>query len=234
MYANPNYGGGNLHHSASVSSRRGYTPSYTNQSGYSYSPGPPAPAGSEPQLWQWFSAVDTDRSGSISVNELQAALVNGQLLSYLFFVQLTNIIVTGNWSSELSRIAYFFYGPPFSPTLLTPLNPDFDLDTVKMLMNMFVSYPHIHHIEGYLANVGAHRLGHGSKRNHRFCWCVSLDFGRGILWPTDQQSSLGFGSTSVTGKGFFATLTGTDRVPLMVTNYRRLSGPSGTTLHHPS
>lgn len=77
MYANPNYGGGNLQHSASVSSRRGYTPSYTNQSGYSYSPGPPAPAGSEPQLWQWFSAVDTDRSGSISVNELQAALVNG-------------------------------------------------------------------------------------------------------------------------------------------------------------
>jgi hypothetical protein len=81
MYANPNYGGGNLQHSASVSSRRGYTPSYTNQSGYSYSPGPPAPAGSEPQLWQWFSAVDTDRSGSISVTELQAALVNGQPLS---------------------------------------------------------------------------------------------------------------------------------------------------------
>jgi len=95
MYANPSYGGGgNIQHSASSSSRRGYTPSYTNQSGYSYSPGPPAPAGTEPQLWQWFSAVDTDRSGSISVNELQAALVNG------------------NWSN-------------------------FDLDTVKMLMNMF-------------------------------------------------------------------------------------------------
>jgi len=95
MYANPNYGGGgggSLHHSPSVSARRGYTPSYTNQSGYSYSPGPPA--GSDTQLWQWFTAVDTDRSGSISVNELQAALVNG------------------NWSH-------------------------FDLDTVKMLMNMF-------------------------------------------------------------------------------------------------
>ena len=76
MYTNPNYGGGNLHHSASVSSRRGYTPAYTNQSGYSYSPAPPA--GSDAQLWQWFTAVDTDRSGSISVNELQAALVNGQ------------------------------------------------------------------------------------------------------------------------------------------------------------
>lgn len=93
MYSsNPNYGAGNLHHSQSVSSRRGYTPSYSNQPGYSYSPGPPS--GADPQLWQWFSAVDTDRSGSISVNELQAALVNG------------------NWSR-------------------------FDLDTVKMLMNMF-------------------------------------------------------------------------------------------------
>ena len=35
------------------------------------------PAGADPQLWQWFSAVDTDRSGAISVTELQAALVNG-------------------------------------------------------------------------------------------------------------------------------------------------------------
>ncbi|RDX48616.1 EF-hand [Lentinus brumalis] len=48
-------------------------------------PGPggfaPAPAGpppgADPQLWSWFSAVDTDRSGHISVNELQKALING-------------------------------------------------------------------------------------------------------------------------------------------------------------
>jgi peflin len=37
------------------------------------------PQGADPQLWQWFNAVDADRSGSISVNELQAALVNGAL-----------------------------------------------------------------------------------------------------------------------------------------------------------
>ncbi|KAJ6606502.1 hypothetical protein DFH09DRAFT_1256902 [Mycena vulgaris] len=37
---------------------------------------PPSPAG-DPQLWQFFSAVDQDRSGSITVVELQAALVNG-------------------------------------------------------------------------------------------------------------------------------------------------------------
>ncbi|KAG0705367.1 hypothetical protein DFH29DRAFT_1032046 [Suillus ampliporus] len=48
------------------------------------------PAGADPQLWQWFCAVDTDRSGALSVTELQDALVN-----------------------------------------------EFDLDTVKMLMNIF-------------------------------------------------------------------------------------------------
>ena len=54
--------------------------------GYSgYQPGPPAglPAGADPQLWQWFQAVDADRSGQISVNELQAALVNGECGQWL-------------------------------------------------------------------------------------------------------------------------------------------------------
>ncbi|KIM87575.1 hypothetical protein PILCRDRAFT_815136 [Piloderma croceum F 1598] len=40
-----------------------------------YQQGPPQ--GADPQLWQWFQAVDVDRSGSITVNELQTALVNG-------------------------------------------------------------------------------------------------------------------------------------------------------------
>ncbi|KAI9351005.1 hypothetical protein BD770DRAFT_394106 [Pilaira anomala] len=45
-------------------------------------PAPPArpqgpPPGSDPQLWNWFTAVDTDRSGQLSVDELQRALVNG-------------------------------------------------------------------------------------------------------------------------------------------------------------
>ncbi|EJD05795.1 EF-hand [Fomitiporia mediterranea MF3/22] len=35
------------------------------------------PPGADPQLWNWFSSVDTDGSGSISATELQAALVNG-------------------------------------------------------------------------------------------------------------------------------------------------------------
>lgn len=37
-----------------------------------------APPGTDPQLWQYFTNVDTDRSGSIDVNELQSALVNGR------------------------------------------------------------------------------------------------------------------------------------------------------------
>ncbi|KAJ7724063.1 hypothetical protein DFH07DRAFT_855230 [Mycena maculata] len=60
------------------------------QQGYQQGP----PPGGDPQLYQYFSAVDQDRSGSISVTELQSALVNG------------------NWTH-------------------------FDLDTVKMLMNIF-------------------------------------------------------------------------------------------------
>ena len=44
-----------------------------------YAPqGPPVPPGADPQLWSYFSNVDADRSGSISVTELQQALVNGQ------------------------------------------------------------------------------------------------------------------------------------------------------------
>ncbi|EIW85411.1 EF-hand [Coniophora puteana RWD-64-598 SS2] len=42
-----------------------------------YSHGTGGPPGYDPQLWTWFTSVDTDRSGNISVNELQTALVNG-------------------------------------------------------------------------------------------------------------------------------------------------------------
>jgi len=43
------------------------------------------PQGADPQLWQWFTNVDTDRSGAISVSELQSALVNGMLAVTWFF-----------------------------------------------------------------------------------------------------------------------------------------------------
>ncbi|KAF8636675.1 hypothetical protein AX17_003481 [Amanita inopinata Kibby_2008] len=53
-----------------------------------------SPQGADPQVWHWFSAVDTDRSGYITANELQTALINAN-------------------------------------------GAKFDLDTVKMLMNIF-------------------------------------------------------------------------------------------------
>lgn len=41
-------------------------------------PGPPGcPPGADAQLWGWFTAVDSDHSGQLSVDELQRALVNG-------------------------------------------------------------------------------------------------------------------------------------------------------------
>ncbi|KIP09039.1 hypothetical protein PHLGIDRAFT_126631 [Phlebiopsis gigantea 11061_1 CR5-6] len=44
-----------------------------------FAPAPPQgpPAGADPQLWNWFSSVDSDRSGHISAHELQRALING-------------------------------------------------------------------------------------------------------------------------------------------------------------
>jgi len=45
--------------------------------GYSHPPPPGPPPGADPTLWQWFIAVDIDKSGQISVHELQKALING-------------------------------------------------------------------------------------------------------------------------------------------------------------
>jgi len=45
--------------------------------GFSHPPPSGPPPGADPQLWQWFNTVDTDRSGHISVSELQKALING-------------------------------------------------------------------------------------------------------------------------------------------------------------
>lgn len=49
--------------------------------GYGYAPAgqpgwPGAPAGIDPNVYQWFQAVDLDKSGRISVPELQQALTN--------------------------------------------------------------------------------------------------------------------------------------------------------------
>lgn len=52
-----------------------------SQGGYGYqqsAPPQPPGGGADQELYQWFSTVDLDRSGQITVMELQAALVNGQ------------------------------------------------------------------------------------------------------------------------------------------------------------
>jgi len=60
----------------------GVNPNYPNQvqypnTGIAYGTTPPVPPGADPTLWGWFTAVDTDGSGTIHVDELQQALVNG-------------------------------------------------------------------------------------------------------------------------------------------------------------
>jgi len=72
----------------------GYPATIGGPGGFAFMRDPIPPPGADPKLWSCFLAVDADRSGSISVFELQRALVNG------------------DW---------------------TP----FDLDTVKLLMNLF-------------------------------------------------------------------------------------------------
>jgi len=89
----PQAGGVHRSHSHS-SSMYGGAPPPGRGGGYNNYTAPAAPAGSDPQLWSFFTSVDADRSGQITVTELQRALVNG------------------DWTN-------------------------FDLDTVKMLMNIF-------------------------------------------------------------------------------------------------
>jgi len=65
------------HHSHRSQHSQGY--GGHSQPIYQYSQPPP---GSDPQLWQWFNAVDSNRSGSIDLNELKTALMNGNWTSF--------------------------------------------------------------------------------------------------------------------------------------------------------
>jgi hypothetical protein len=83
MY-NSGYGAPPARHPTYHAPPPSHTPNHLNrhQSGYGggyqqHQPHHGPPAGADPQLWQWFSNVDTDRSGSITAVELQNALVNG-------------------------------------------------------------------------------------------------------------------------------------------------------------
>merc|ERR1712179_814605 len=59
----------------------GYPPAgqgYQGQGGY----GAPHPQGGNQLVYQWFQAVDVDRSGQINALELQQALVNGNMSKF--------------------------------------------------------------------------------------------------------------------------------------------------------
>jgi len=66
--------------------RGGYAPQYGSGGAYGGGPGLgtfPSPGGyamppgADPQLWNWFTSVDLDRSGAITPLELERALING-------------------------------------------------------------------------------------------------------------------------------------------------------------
>ncbi|KAK3610676.1 hypothetical protein CHS0354_028061 [Potamilus streckersoni] len=50
---------------------------YGQPGGYGGFGGPSPPPGVSTELWQWFQSVDQDRSGKITAEELQQALMNG-------------------------------------------------------------------------------------------------------------------------------------------------------------
>jgi hypothetical protein len=127
------------------SQRQAHTPNPGYNQGYGgyTSPAPPAvggggypgyaahpppmrapPPGADPELWHWFSAVDADRSGSITVTELQSALVNGTVIcssplvarrsirrSFICvrakLIFLISLLCLGNWTSEYKILKSF-------------------------------------------------------------------------------------------------------------------------------
>lgn len=110
MYHTPSHRSTHRHSSQSSYSQGGAPPPpgqygrpQQSQGGYGYQQPPPGPPnGANPELYQWFSTVDADRSGQITVTELQSALVNG---AYFLSKPCANveliISLTGNWTSEL-------------------------------------------------------------------------------------------------------------------------------------
>jgi len=81
------------------------------------------PLEADPQLWQWFCTVDTDSSGTITVPELQSALMNGGMPSYLptYKVLISESCFSGNWTSEvLSHFLVVFDLSSGQNLILTP------------------------------------------------------------------------------------------------------------------
>ena len=190
-YGNPHRTPSQSSHSSHYHSQRPPSTQYgappPQQGYYGHSQQPPygrpppsvgPPPGADPQLWQWFSAVDTDRSGAISVTELQSALVNGACPSPLprgparRSLRGRSSLIARPRSQETGRVSLPRFrcgvarprvcvgpgrdelprarlrarvrsrvpgGTAHTLEIDGPRSVEFDLDTVKMLMSIFVS-----------------------------------------------------------------------------------------------
>ncbi|CAG8496894.1 2297_t:CDS:2 [Acaulospora colombiana] len=85
----------------------GRPPQQSQQANRPNSLGPPTqvPPGADPQLWFWFQAVDTDKNGALTTEELQKALINGDWSPFnMETVRLMmNMFDTGASSDEIKR-----------------------------------------------------------------------------------------------------------------------------------
>jgi hypothetical protein len=78
MYGQSSYQASLLRHAGSTASRHSVSHNPQGHRAQGHAQQQYGNDAADPRLWQWFSAVDVDRSGAISARELQAALVNGQ------------------------------------------------------------------------------------------------------------------------------------------------------------
>lgn len=115
-------------HRASASSSSSAHKPGKHSGHHHHSLGPPP--GADPQVWHSFAAVDADRSGYITADELQTALVNGML----FHHDLTRYLYWYQVGNGTSKNSYFLWRTRRNGVVGT----GFDLDTVKLLMNIFV------------------------------------------------------------------------------------------------
>lgn len=150
------------------------------------------------RLRDWFSSVDVDESGKITAEELRGALMNGA------------------WTRSWTRI----YAATRVWRLI--LYPAFDMDTVKMLMAIYVRISFWNHIGGYMLSFFRIRIAPGasSLKRYLYChWCSTYNIN---VQTITFRSLQGSGNTSRTGRSSLTISTRTSRALLIVTSWKTL------------